>query len=136
MPLREWTARHPGRGARCLDRVSRRGAGPDEDPGIVRWEKSSRPRQGVALSSLPGGTDPWRGRGNLLVSYPGVVRADAPPTPGLRKTHLSEVLPLIVNSHIRPIRESLLESRLVEHPGRGASCIARVSRHEVPKTPG
>ena len=28
---------HPGRGARCLARVSRRGASPDEDLGIDRW---------------------------------------------------------------------------------------------------
>ena len=53
-PLRDRQAtRHPARGARCLDRVSRRGVSPDEDPGIARWEKSLRPRQGVALSSLP-----------------------------------------------------------------------------------
>ena len=55
------TARHPGRGARCLDRVSRRGASPDEDPGIVRWGKSSRPRKDVALSSLLGECDTLAG---------------------------------------------------------------------------
>ena len=74
MPLREWTARHPGRGARCLDRVSRRGASPDEDPGIVRWEKSSRPRQGVALSSLPVECDTLPGSYLFPeVFFPGVI---------------------------------------------------------------
>ena len=38
----------PRRGAFCLARVSRRGASPDEDPGIARGGKSPRPRQGVA----------------------------------------------------------------------------------------
>ena len=35
----EWGTRHPDRGARCLDRVSRRGASPDVDPGIARSKK-------------------------------------------------------------------------------------------------
>ena len=86
---------HPDRGARCLDRVSRRGVCPDEDPGIARWgKKKPRPRQGVALSSLPGECDTLRGRISFLKSsFPGSSALRAL-TPGLKAGDPSGASPL------------------------------------------
>ena len=50
-----WGTRHPDRGAQCLARVSRRGASPDEDPGIARWEKSPTTPPGCRTIKLARG---------------------------------------------------------------------------------
>ena len=88
-------ARHPGRGARCLAQVSRRGASPDEDPGIDRRRKFPSTPPGVALSSLPGECDTLAGSYLFMMinRFPGssALRAS---TPGLKAGDPSGAPPL------------------------------------------
>ncbi len=73
-PLRDRQARHPGRGARCLARVSRRGASPDEDPGIARCGEISTTPPGCRTDCLTGKCDALSGSYTIYASsIPGVI---------------------------------------------------------------
>ena len=87
--------------------------------------KDIRPRQGVALTQSVNQCDTLAGSQLLAMPDPRVF-GTSPLDLWLWSGHPQGVPPII----------DFPASHPAEHPGRGAFCVARVSRHEVPKTPG